>query len=204
MSFAVNRYQPIDGLRIGLFGGSFNPAHYGHFSLAKVALARLQLDYVWWMVSPQNPLKPSNETGDFDERLALARDVADHPRFIVCDFEQKFGTSTTAQTFSKLQRTFERANFVWLMGADSFANLHRWNDWQVIPQTLPMAVFDRPQWGARALGSVAAQVLKPYQYDIEDAGLLANIKVASCGPAWCFVPMSHRVESSTAIRHRSK
>ena len=204
MSFAINKYQPIDGLRIGLFGGSFNPAHFGHFSLAKVALARLQLDYVWWMVSPQNPLKPTDETGDFDERMALARDVANHPRFVVCDFEQQLGTTTTAQTFGKLGRTFERADFVWLMGADSFASLHRWNDWQVIPQTLPMAVFDRPGWSARALGSVAAQCLKPYQLDIEDAGLLPGAKVCSARSAWCFVPMSHRLESSTAIRHRSK
>ncbi len=200
MSFSINKYQPIAGRRIGLFGGSFNPAHYGHFSLAKMAMARLQLDYVWWMVSPQNPLKLADETSDFDERMAVAREVANHPRFIVCDFERDLGTTTTAQTFVKLSRVFEQGDFVWLMGADSFAGLHRWNDWQTILQTLPVAVFDRPEWGSRALGSVAAQIYKNHQYAGEDAALLVGAKT----PSWCFVPMSQRVESSTAIRKRAK
>ena len=198
MIFPINKYSPVKGRRIGLFGGSFNPAHYGHFSLAKMAMARLQLDYVWWMVSPQNPLKSADETCDFQQRLEIAREVARHPRFIVCDFEQELGTTTTAQTFEKLAPIFDMGNFVWLMGADSFAGLHHWNDWQTIPETLPIAVFDRPHWGTRALGSVAAQIYKKNQLAGEDAALL----VGAQPPVWCFVPMSQRMESSTAIRNR--
>jgi nicotinate-nucleotide adenylyltransferase len=187
---------PFDGMRIGLFGGSFNPAHAGHLSVSLEALHHLKLDRVWWMVSPQNPLKDPSETDDFANRLAGARRIARHPRLSVCDFEQRLGTGTTAATLHALRPVLEHGHFVWVMGADSFAGLHRWNDWRDIPRALPLAVFDRPGWALKALRSPAARWLAQYRLDAYDAGLLAD----RAAPAWCFVPMPLRPESSTAIR----
>ena len=187
---------PCDGLRIGLFGGSFNPAHEGHLAVSLEALHHLKLDWVWWMVSPQNPLKDPSETDDFANRLAGARRVARHPRLVPCDFEQRLGTRTTAQTLHALRPMLRRGQFVWIMGADSFAGLHRWRDWRDIPRALPLAVFDRPEWSLKALCSPSARWLAHCRMDAYDAGLLAN----SRAPAWCFVPMPLRPESSTAIR----
>ena len=143
------------GRRIGLFGGSFNPVHDGHMALAREALRRLSLDQVWWMVSPQNPLKDPRDTGDFSERFAAAKALANHRRMVVLDIEARLDSRTTAQTFRKLAPVFRRGRFVWIMGADSFAGLHRWNDWQVIPATLPLAVFARPEFCQAALASPA-------------------------------------------------
>jgi len=200
MTTNLFKTQPLKGMKIGLFGGSFNPPHSGHFALAKYALNKLQLDYVWWMVSPQNPLKPIHETSDFNERMHQAQQIARHPRFIVTDIENSLGTTTTAQTLACLQPVFEQAHFVWLMGADSFASLHRWHDWQIIPQSLPMAVFDRPGWTTKAHACTAAKLLKPAQFNQETITLLPFART----PAWGFVPMPQRVENSTAIRSQYK
>lgn len=187
---------PVDGMKIGLFGGSFNPTHEGHFELAKYALAKLQLDYIWWMVSPQNPLKPVHETGDFAERMEVTGNIARHPKFVVTGLENELGTRTTAETMLKLRPLFDRANFVWLMGADSFAGLHKWNDWRVIPATLPVAVFDRPGWTTRAHASTAAQLLRMSQVNEMSLPQLPYFKA----PAWGFVSMPQRPESSTLLR----
>lgn len=187
----------VKGRRIGLFGGSFNPAHEGHFDLAKTALVRLRLDLVWWMVSPQNPLKPADETGDFNERMKHTAQIARHPKFIVTDIEKKLGTTSTAQTLFHLAPLLDQGNFVWLMGADSFAGLDRWINWQAIPNSLPMAVFDRPGWGRKALASKPAKMFKRYQIDAEDAALLADLK----SPAWAFIPMPQNSQSSSRIRN---
>ena len=187
---------PVDGQRIGLFGGSFNPAHAGHLAVSLTALKKLQLDWVWWLVSPQNPLKDPSQTSDFDERFAGANAMARHGRLVVLDLEIHLGTRTTAQTLQALAPVMARGRFVWVMGADSFAGLHHWNDWRSIPQSLPLAVFDRPGWSLKALGSPAARLMARSRLDTADAGLLANCPV----PSWCFVPMPLNDESSTTIR----
>ena len=186
----------VAGRRIGLFGGSFNPAHAGHVAVSEEALKRLQLDEVWWMVSPQNPLKPTDGTADFNERLAHARNLTTHPRMRVTGIEAKLGTRTTAQTFEALQPMFAMGHFVWIMGADSFAGLHHWNEWREIPASLPLAVFARPGWSLKALGSPAARLLQDCRLDSSDAPLLAGMTA----PAWVFLNMPLRYESSTAIR----
>ena len=188
----------VSSRRIGLFGGSFNPAHEGHVAVSREALKRLQLDEIWWMVSPQNPLKDRADTADFQQRLEHARALSNHPRMRVTGMEAKLDTRTTAQTFAALQPMFERGNFVWIMGADSFAGLHQWNDWREIPATLPLAVFARPGWSLKALGSPAARLLEGHRLDPADAALLAGMKA----PAWVFLDMPLRHESSTAIRSR--
>ena len=136
-----------EGQRIGLFGGSFNPAHYGHYRVALYALMRLRLDWVWWLVSPQNPLKGTRETGEYSTRLAQTGGIARHPRFVVTDIERQLGARTTAETLRGLAPSLARGRFVWIMGADSFADLHRWHDWLDIPATLPLAVLATPEIG---------------------------------------------------------
>ena len=187
---------PLEGQKIGLFGGSFNPAHDGHLAVSLEALKRLQLDQVWWMVSPQNPLKDPSENSDFDQRYALAKNLARHPRLIVTDIERQLGTRTTAESLGKLAPIFDRGRFVWIMGADSFANLHHWNDWREIPMTLPLAVFDRPGWSLKALCSPAAKTFADCRFDSHDARLLCGARV----PAWSFISMPLRDESSSALR----
>jgi nicotinate-nucleotide adenylyltransferase len=187
------------GQRIGLYGGSFNPAHEGHFAVSLFALNRLRLDWVWWLVSPQNPLKDPKETDGFASRLAAARSIARHPRFVVSDVEGRLGTRTTAGTLRAMEPLLKRGRFVWIMGADSFAGLDRWNDWREIPARLPLAVCDRPGWTMAALNSPAARHLWRYRLAQEFAASLPD----SRPPAWTFLTQRHWEVSSTEIRARS-
>ena len=133
------------GLKIGLLGGSFNPAHAGHLYVSEVARKRLGLDYVWWLVSPQNPLKPVAGMAPFAKRLAAARKLAGrHPRLIVTALEQALGTRYTIDTIAVLQRRFPHVEFVWLMGSDNLEQFHRWRRWPEIAARLPLAVVLRP------------------------------------------------------------
>lgn len=186
------------GQRIGLFGGSFNPAHSGHRAVALYAQKCLALDWVWWLVSPQNPLKDKDGYRDYDERLKVTRLVARHPRFIVTDLEEQLGTRTTAATLAAMGPVLRRGRFVWIMGADSFANLHHWNDWTDIPETIPLAILARPGYSMRALESPAALRYGDRRIAAERARDLPG----SPPPAWCFIPMPLRSESSTEIRAR--
>jgi nicotinate-nucleotide adenylyltransferase len=190
-----NRPEPA-GRRIGLFGGSFNPAHAGHLAVALTALKALKLDAVWWLVSPQNPLKDPRETDDFTERLTAARKIAHHPRFLVTDLEKHLGTRNTAQTLAKLKPMLARGKFVWIMGADSFAGLHRWNRWRDIVKALPLAVIDRPGHSLKAMSSPAARLMAKHRLPRRSAAQLAATKP----PAWVFLSLPLRKESSTAIR----
>jgi nicotinate-nucleotide adenylyltransferase len=185
-----------EGQRIGLFGGSFNPAHRGHYMVAHYALNRLKLDWIWWLVSPQNPLKETSITADYTTRLAQTRKLAAHPRFIVTDIEAQMQSRYTADTIAKLAGARKRAHFVWIMGADSLSSLHHWRDWTSIAEAIPLAVLARPGYSIRALGSIAATRYDEAQLATETAGELAARKA----PAWVFLSMPLRKESSTAIR----
>jgi len=189
-----------NGQRIGLFGGSFNPAHRGHVMVALFALKRLQLDQVWWLVSPQNPLKDPSETGEYATRLAATRAIASDPRFVVTDIEKQGHCHNTAETLKLLGPAMKRAHFVWIMGADSLKDFHRWHDWTVIAQTLPLAIVARPGYSIRALRSKTALRFEQSRVSIEDAKTL----VTRQPPAWTFMSMPLRAESSTAIRHHIK
>lgn len=184
------------GQRIGLFGGSFNPAHAGHLATASAALKRLQLDAVWWLVSPQNPLKSNDDTADFQKRLRETRALVRHPRMAVSDVEQQLGSTCTADTLAGLSHVMAKGRFVWIMGADSFAELHLWRQWRDLPRALPICVFDRPGHGLKALTSPAALAFSASRLDAGDAPLLAGSAV----PAWAFITWPLRPESSTALR----
>ena len=143
--------------RIGLLGGSFNPAHRGHRRISLAAMEALGLDEVWWLVSPGNPLKPARGMAPYAARLASARDLAKGARIKVSDFEQRAGTRYTVDTLSALKRRYPDHRFIWLMGADTVAEFHRWKNWRKLAESLPIAVIHRPGYdrqahAARAMG----------------------------------------------------
>ena len=182
--------------RIGLLGGSFNPAHDGHRDISLAALAYLDLDEVWWLVSPQNPLKPVQGMASFAERLASARAKADHPRIRVTDIETRLGTQFTADTLRKLVTRFPSCRFVWLMGADNLAQIASWRDWTRIFHLAPIAVFDRPTYTVKALTALAA---RRFRRSRRREAALKTLAIQPA-PAWAFV--HHRLNpiSATAIR----
>ena len=185
-------------MRIGLFGGSFDPAHDGHLRVSLEALKRLRLDQVWWLVSPQNPLKPNAPSNDLARRIAGAAKVARHPRIRVTGIEAEFGTSYSAETLARLLPRLTGALPVWMMGADNLASFHHWRDWQRIAATLPIAVFNRPGDALRALSAPAAKALARFRMGPADAPRLA----ATPAPAWVFLPAPHIDISSTVLRGR--
>jgi nicotinate-nucleotide adenylyltransferase len=141
-----------------LLGGSFNPAHGGHLHISLMALQRLDLDEVWWLVSPQNPLKPIKGMAPFAKRVASAAALArGHGRISVSAIEAALGTTYTADTIRVLQRRFPHTRFVWLMGGDNLAQLPRWRQWEEIVESVPIAVFDRPETALMALAGKAAK-----------------------------------------------
>jgi len=184
------------GRRIGLFGGSFNPPHGGHRAVAEEALKRLRLDEVWWLVATRNPLKPAADTADLEQRLALTRKVAAHPRFRVLDLERRTGTLYTADLLDAMEPALAEGLFVWIMGADTFAGLHLWGRWRSIPARLPLAVFDRPGWTMKALHSPAARAFRAARIPQRAAAELAEL----APPAWAFITMPLRGESSSCLR----
>jgi nicotinate-nucleotide adenylyltransferase len=132
------------GMRVGLFGGSFNPAHDGHAHVAETALLRLALDRVIWLVSPQNPLKSAHDSAPLAERAASARRFARGPAMLVSDAEARIGSRYTLDTLRVLQARFPRVRFVWIMGADNLAGFHRWRGWVELMRSVPVAVVARP------------------------------------------------------------
>ena len=185
---------PTRGLRIGLFGGSFNPAHSGHLHVAETAMKRLQLDWVWWIVARGNPLKTAH--GDFAERLASARAVAHHPRMLVTDIEARLGLTYTSDTLAAIVARAPEAHFVWLMGADNLAGFHHWQNWQGIAHTLPIAVIARPGVGAGARNSPFARRFAKSRIPSAAARTLATTPP----PAWTYLTAPLDPSSSTALR----
>ncbi len=182
--------------RIGLFGGSFNPAHHGHRHVSLEALRHLGLDEVWWLVSPRNPLKTDDGLEPLPLRVARARQIARHPRIRVDAPELLTGTRYTLDTVEALQRLYPKAKFVWLMGADILPQLVRWKDWRRLFATIPIAAFARPGWGFSAISAAAPRAFALYRVDAEQARRLPGC----APPAWCFIPSRLDSHSATAIR----
>ena len=149
----MRRHFPLalPGQNIGLFGGSFDPAHEGHAHVAETALKRLGLDRVWWLVSPQNPLKP--KSGPFAERFASAKRQARGSKMVITDFETRIGAAYTYQTLRALKRLYPGVHFTLIIGADSAAGFKHWRNWREIAQSVPIAVISRPGIGPRALAT---------------------------------------------------
>jgi nicotinate-nucleotide adenylyltransferase len=185
-------------MRVGLYGGSFNPAHEGHAHVAETAKRRLRLDRVIWLVSPQNPLKGRHETADLAERMAGARALAKGPGMIVSDVETRLGSAFTIDTVRALKRRFPRVRFVWIMGADSLASFHRWRGWTQIMREVPVAVVSRPWISLRSRFSPAALRFARFRRPSTQAVTLPGSKP----PAWVFLYGRFNFQSSTALRLR--
>ena len=183
-------------MRIGLLGGSFNPAHTAHVEISLTALKRLGLDQVWWIVTPGNPLKHPSKLPSLPERVAAARKVANHPRIAVTGFPGEKGSTYTVDLLTELKRRHPAVSFVWLMGADNLAEFHRWRHWQRIFEITPIAVLDRPGFRLKARASQAATRFQGAHVDESDAHGLARLTP----PAWTII--THRLSplSSTALR----
>ena len=186
----------LPGMRIGLLGGSFNPPHAAHRLISLTALKRLGLDRVWWLVTPGNPLKTKTELLGLDARLAAAHRSAGDQRIVVTDFEKDLGSAFTIATLSYLRRRYPEVQFVWLMGADNLAGMHRWRQWRAIFGSMPIAVIDRPRWRLKALASPAAGAFAGHRWREAEAMRLPTARA----PAWIYLggPLSDL--SSTALR----
>lgn len=187
------------GRRIGLLGGSFNPAHAGHLHVSTLALEKLALDELWWLVSPQNPLKPKHGMAPLAERLARAKAVAKaDPRIVVSDVEDRMGTRYTVDTLAQLRANHPECAFVWVIGADNLRQMHKWRGWRAIFRMVPIAVFPRAPYSLRALGGRAARRFEAARIPELRARRLAALKP----PAWVFLRTPLHGESATRIRKR--
>jgi nicotinate-nucleotide adenylyltransferase len=184
------------GQRIALFGGSFNPPHRGHRHVALTGLVRLALDAVWWMVTPGNPLKSGDGLAPLQRRIAAAEAFADHPRMRVTAFEAAIGTRYTAEAILYARRRHPSVRFVWLMGADNLATLHRWQRWRDIVRQVPVAVVDRPGASYGVLGAPAARAFAAARIPEWQAPRLALMSP----PAWVFLHAPRDPTSSTGLR----
>jgi nicotinate-nucleotide adenylyltransferase len=182
--------------RVGLLGGSFNPAHQGHRHISLMALKLLGLDEIWWLVSPQNPLKPIDDMAPFADRLRHAIATARHPRIKVTGLETGLRTRFTVDTLASLHRRFSLTSFVWLMGADNLAQIHRWAGWNRIFEHTAVAVLARPAYSLRSLAGRAA-----HRYRVDRCAAAQSRRlVTRKPPAWIFLPIRLMPVSATQLR----
>ena len=187
-------------MQVGLFGGSFNPPHAGHALVAEIALRRLAIDQLWWMVTPGNPLKSAHELAPLAERLCRSEAIAEDPRIEVTAFEAAHRLRYTADTLALIKKRNPGVDFVWIMGADNLRDFHRWQRWRKIVMTFPIAVIDRPGSTLSFLSSVVAKTFDYARIDEGDAPLLARMRA----PAWTFIHGPRSLLSSTALRQTAK
>ena len=183
-------------MRIGLLGGSFNPAHAAHRYISLAALKRVGLDQVWWLVSPGNPLKDAGKMPNLEARIEVAREVAHHPKIVVTGFEAARPSAFTVDTIGFLKRRYPSVDFVWLMGADNLASFHRWREWEKLFGLVPIAVLDRPSYRLKARASRAAQRFAFAVLDESDARGLDSMEP----PAWTLLSLPLSSLSSTRLR----
>ncbi len=187
----------LPGMRIGLFGGSFNPPHAGHRHVALTAMKRLKLDQIWWLVTPGNPLKDHSSLASAAERLQLAAQMASHPRMIVTDVETTLGTRYSIDSLTELKRRLPGRRLVFVLGADNWATFHRWQKWHDILALMPVAVPDRPGSTMAALNSPAARFAR-HRQDKEPARLMDLPQ-----RGWAFLAGRKVPLSSTQLRKKN-
>ena len=185
------------GIAVGLFGGSFNPPHAGHALVAEIALRRLALQQLWWIVTPGNPLKAGRQLAPLGDRLARSEAIATDPRIKVTAFEAAHRLRYTADTLALVKARNPGVDFVWIMGADNLRDFHRWQRWREIATTFPIAVIDRPGSTLSYLSSIMAKTFDYARVDEDDAPALARKRP----PAWTFIHGPRSSLSSTAIRN---
>jgi nicotinate-nucleotide adenylyltransferase len=185
------------GMRVGLFGGTFDPPHAGHLHVARTAMRRLKLDRVWWLVSPQNPLK-TRQAGDLSRRMDAVAALAGEPRMVISDIEARLGINRTVDLMRELKRRYPGVRFVWIMGADNLSSIHRWGHWREVFASYPVAVVSRPTDAVRARLSPAARIHARDRLPESQARILADC----AAPAWIYLTEPYHPHSSTALRNR--
>jgi nicotinate-nucleotide adenylyltransferase len=183
-------------LRIGLFGGSFDPPHEGHVLVSRLALTRLRLDRLWWLVTPGNPLKDALKLAPLSTRLAAARRLARDPRIVVCDIEAQLQLRYTVDLIGYLLRHCPGVHFVWIMGTDNLVEFHRWRRWEKIISEMPVAVIDRPGTTLKVPGTKAFQRFAGAKAPMTAAQRLASAKP----PALAIIHGPRSRQSSSALR----
>jgi len=187
-------------MRIGLFGGTFNPPHEGHRLASLIALQRLELSSVWWIVTPGNPLKENSGLPPMQTRMEAARSVANHPKIAVTGFEADIETRYTYDTIRYLVDRHPGVHFVWIMGADNLAGFHRWQRWREIAALVPIVVIDRPRSTLRGASSRAAHYLSFDRVPERNAALLPHMQA----PAFMFLHGPRSDLSSTELRAKGE
>lgn len=185
--------------RVGLLGGSFNPAHTGHLHISRLALELLDLDEIWWLVSPQNPLKETEGMAPLAERIEGAMAIAKNPKICITNIETELGTLYTIDTLKALKNHFPKARFVWIIGADNLCQISRWKNWTAIFKLVPVAVFARPDFTSKALASTAAKRFSKHRINQSIAADL----IIQGPPVWTFLNIPLSNVSSTKIRDNS-
>jgi len=198
---AIPRWGDRRAIRLGLLGGSFNPAHAGHAHIAKIALARLRLEQIWLLVSPGNPLKPAPGMAPLAERLASARAIASTVdrsgrRVVATDIERILRTRLTWKTLRLLHVRFPRAHIVWIMGADNLEQFPHWRRWMTIARETQIAVLPRPTYNERALAGQAARRLRKFRIPAHQAPALARMPAPRC----VFLLTRQNTLSATSLR----
>ena len=189
-----NQFPEITGKSIGLFGGSFNPAHDGHLDVSLFARDGLQLDEIWWLVSPQNPLKDSTNTAPIEQRIQSCLDVVgDRDNIRILQLENLLGTQYTVDTVGAVLKRYPKNTFVWIMGTDNLLSMQDWKQWQNLWQTIPMAIVNRHPYDDDGMQT-------PVMHMYADKQVTPNILVNTPAPAWAFLKMPYNHSSSSDIR----
>ena len=184
--------------RVGILGGSFNPAHAGHLHISLEAMKRIGLDEIWWLVSPRNPLKKADDLADYRTRLQFAQKLAAGHKIRVLDIEAREGLHYSIDTVRHLKRHYPRTQFVWLMGADNLAGFHRWRAWRAIATLVPIAVLDRAPYALHALRGRFAQQFHTNRLRAGSAHELTSKPL----PVWVYLNIPRHPLSATSLRKK--
>ena len=183
-------------MKIGVLGGSFNPAHEGHIHISNIALKEFKLDEVWWLVSPQNPLKTNFTTTNLKKRINYAKQISNGYKIRVEDLESKFKTNLTSKTLKIILERYKGTKFIWLMGADNLKEINRWFNWKNIFNTMPIAVFDRGVYSYSIINSIAGKRYFSKLHKRKNSLSIFNKPL----PSWKFIHNIKNPTSSTYIR----